>query len=163
MCAEFQCRWCYLAFSYSPEQRLLASSYPSDCLSFCPHVSAWLREIWYWRHLLKFVEKLQISLKSDNSFGHFTRRAKFILLLPVTDSSEYNFLWTLSTSIMLTVSHSSTTHVTHCYVPVTTVAIRKRHYSGLSIHCLSCYRPNSNICWRRLLFTFSNNKVSEHT
>jgi hypothetical protein len=69
-------------------------------------------------------------LKSDKNFRYFTWRAEFILLLPVTNSSENNVLWKLSTAIILTVSHSSTTHVTHCYVSVTTVATRTPHHAG---------------------------------
>jgi hypothetical protein len=37
-------------------------------------------EILYWRFfLLKSVEKIQISLKSDTNIGHFTRRLRHVL------------------------------------------------------------------------------------
>ena len=36
-------------------------------------------EIWYWRHLCKSVEKIQIWLKSrKKKVSHFTRRLKYV-------------------------------------------------------------------------------------
>ena len=50
-------------------------------VSTCNRRPRWtdLRESWYWRLLLKSVEKQLIWLKSDHNIGHFTWRPKCIL------------------------------------------------------------------------------------
>jgi hypothetical protein len=34
-------------------------------------------EIWYWRHSLKYVHKIQINLQSDKNVGNYAWRPKY--------------------------------------------------------------------------------------
>jgi len=79
----------YARDSMNRKKRLLASS----CLFV--HPSAWMYrywtdflEIWYWRLLRKYVEKLQTWIKWDNNIGCFTWRPKYAYI--VDRSTEYS-------------------------------------------------------------------------
>jgi hypothetical protein len=80
----------FWARSKNCEKQLLASS----CLSVCPSVrteqlgSHWLdfHEIWYFSTFRKFVEKIQVQLKSDKNNGYCTSRHMYVY-----DNTSLNF------------------------------------------------------------------------
>ena len=88
------CKTLHVHFAYLPscytgsqncEMRLLASSCLSVCLSVCPSVrmelgSHWtdFHETWYVSIFRKYVEKIQVSLKSGKNNGYFTWRPTYI-------------------------------------------------------------------------------------
>ena len=77
-------------FSVTREKRLLASSCVSVRMyQFCSHWSDF-RDVWFWRLLLKCVEKIKICLKSDKKITHFTWSSKYVFLLPVKINGDKN-------------------------------------------------------------------------
>ena len=70
------------------------------------------REVCYWALLGKFVEKLQIWLKADNSIHMKT--SECFIVVGDTNSPLQHYCTTLSTVVLLTMACTSVTH-THTH------------------------------------------------
>jgi len=66
----------FKARSQNYEKRLLTSSFPPVCLSEWDNWTE-LHEIWYLCIFRKYVEKIQVSLKSDKNNGYFIWKPYF--------------------------------------------------------------------------------------
>ena len=90
LCCVIHCRWVRI-FAHSTFVMSVCLCL-SGRMSVCPsvrmhqHGSNWtdFHQIWHWRLLWKSVARIQIWLKSSESIGHFTRKLKYVLLLPAT-------------------------------------------------------------------------------
>ena len=116
----------------SNRNSILASLYPSVCLSACIMY-------WYWELLRKSVKYIQISLQLDTNIGHLTWKSKYGFYCWLHKFARKAPLCRITFLYRYSDMQLNNTHRMYYCVSTATQVKQNRHNVMLCVHCLLIY------------------------